>query len=96
MDEADALSRQVLALPGVELRPSRWGADPAFWVFGREFLHCHGGEVEMRVTRRRMAEALRLPGVVRRTRTSDWVQVPLDATDVVMRLAKLALEANQP
>ncbi len=50
----------------------------------------------MRVTRRRMAEALRLPGVVRRTRTSDWVQVPLDATDVVMRLAKLALEANQP
>jgi Family of unknown function (DUF5519) len=85
----------MLTLPGVEQRPSRWGADPAFWAAGRELVHCHRGEVEVRVTRRRMAEALGEPGVVRRTLTSEWVQVPLGQTDVVMRLARLALEANR-
>ncbi len=58
-------------------------------------IHCHDGEVEVRVTRRHMAEALGQPGVVRRTRTSDWVQVPLADTELVVRLARLALEANR-
>jgi hypothetical protein len=90
-----ALTRRLLALPGVEQRPSRWGADPAFWAGGRELVHCHRGEVEVRVTRRRMQEALNQPGVVRRTRTSDWVQVAAADHDLVVRLTRLALEANQ-
>ena len=81
-------------LPGAEELPSRWGADPAFWVGGREIVHCHGGEVEVRVTRRLMSGALSHPGAVRRSRTSDWVQVPISETDLIMELAAMAASAN--
>lgn len=84
----------MLAMPAVEQRPSRWGADPAFWIGGREFVHCHGRVVEVRITRRLMPLALRDPRTIRRTRTSDWVQVPLAATDLVMTLAVLAVAPN--
>ena len=81
-------------VPGAEELPSRWGADPAFWVDGREIVHCHGGEVELRVTRRHMSEALSHPRAVRRSRTSDWVQVPISETDLIMELAEIAASAN--
>ena len=85
----------MLKLGDVEERPSRWGANPAFWAGGRELVHCYAGEVEVRVTRRRMHEALEVPGVVRRTRTSDWVQLPLADIDLVVQLTRVALEANR-
>ncbi len=93
---AHALLRQrLLALPGFEERPSRWGADPAFWIRGREIVHCHGAEVEVRVTRSLVSEALRDPRVIRRTRTSDWVKVPVRETELIVRLADRAIRANQ-
>jgi len=82
-------------IPGVEERPSQWGADPAFWIDNREFVHVHAGEVEIRVTRRRMRDALSDPRVVRRTPTSDWVQVPIGESALAQRLARVALDANR-
>lgn len=82
-------------LPDVEERPSRWGADPAFWIDNREFVHVHGAVVEIRVTRRRMRDALADPRVVRRTRTSDWVQIPIGDSVLAQRLARMALDANR-
>jgi hypothetical protein len=95
MSHTGTLRRRLLSADGVEERPSRWGADPAFWVAGRELVHCHGGVAEVRVTRRLMTEALDHPEVVRRTRTSDWVQVPISQTDLIVRLAALAIDANR-
>jgi hypothetical protein len=92
-DLSDLRSR-MLAMPAVEQRPSRWGADPAFWIGGREFVHCHGRLAEVRVTRSLMPKALRDARAIRRTRTSDWVQVPLAETDLVMSLAVLAVAPN--
>lgn len=94
MRAIDALRQRLVAVPGIEERPSRWGADPAFWIAGREFVHCHGDQVEVRVTRSLMAEALRDPRVVRRTRTSDWVQIPIAATDLIAGLAEHAAAKN--
>jgi hypothetical protein len=90
----DALRQRLLAVPGVKERPSRWGADPAFWIAGREFAHCLGEQVEVRVTRSLMAEALSDPRVIRRTRTSDWVQIPIAATDLIAGLAEHAAAKN--
>jgi hypothetical protein len=41
-----------------------------------------------------MTEALSDPRVIRRTRTSDWVQVPITETELIARLAKRAVAAN--
>jgi hypothetical protein len=90
----DALRQRLLAIPGIDERPSRWGADPAFWIAGREFVHCHGDQAEVRVTRTLMTEALSDPRVIRRTRTSDWVQIPIAATDLIAGLAERAIAAN--
>lgn len=90
----EALRYRILALPGIDERPSRWGADPAFWIAGREFVHCHGDQAEVRVTRSLMTEALSDPRVIRRTRTSDWVQVPIAETELIARLAERAVVAN--
>jgi hypothetical protein len=95
MTATEALRERLLGTDGVEERPSRWGADPAFWVAGREFVHCHRGVAEVRVTRRLMSEALDHPAVVRRSRTSDWVQIPLSETDLIVRLATRAIDANR-
>jgi len=81
-------------LPAVERRPSRWGADPAFWIDGREFVHFHGDEVEIRLTGKLIAR-LDDPRVARRTRTSDWVAVPVAEQELALELARAALEANR-
>ena len=57
-------------------------------------MHCHGDQAEVRVTRSLMTEALRDPRVVRRTRTSDWVQMPIAETDLIASLAERAVAAN--
>ncbi len=82
-------------MPGVAQRPSRWGANPAFWVSGREFVHHHAGEIEVRVTRWGMAQALSNPKVVRRSPHSDWVQIAASETELIVRLARAAADANR-
>ena len=89
-DLVDALR----TLPDVEERPSQWTGGPAFWLDGREIVHFHGDEVEIRLTRRVIAE-VDDRRVARRTRTSDWVAVSLRERELALDLARAAVEANR-
>jgi Family of unknown function (DUF5519) len=88
------LEDRLARLPGVEPRPSQWTGSPAFWVDGREIVHFHGGEVEIRLTRR-LINKLDDPRVWRRTRTSDWVGVRVEEVALALELARRAVEANR-
>jgi hypothetical protein len=57
-------------------------------------VHCHGDQAEVRVTRSLMTDALSDPRVIRRTRTSDWVQVPIGATELIASLAERAVAVH--
>jgi hypothetical protein len=91
---SERLLERLRRLPGLEEAPSQWTGGPAFWTQGREIVHFHRGEAEVRVTRRRM-DVLEDERVVRRTRTSDWVIVSADEEELIMELAQAALEANR-
>jgi hypothetical protein len=88
------LEEQLAQLPGLEARPSQWTGAAAFWVEGREIVHFHGDEVEIRLTRRLLNE-LDDARVWRRTRTSDWVGVRVEEGELALELARRALEANR-
>ena len=92
---SDRQLARLRALPDVEEAPSQWTRAQAFWIDGREFVHLHGDAIELRVTRRLVDAALANERVVRRTRTSDWVIVPLAEEDLIVELATSALEANR-
>ena len=81
-------------LPHVEEAPSQWTGGPAFWLDGREVVHFHGDDVEIRLTRTLIAK-LDDERVARRTRTSDWIVVPACERELVLELARAALEANR-
>jgi hypothetical protein len=91
----DVLAR-LRALPHVEEAPSQFHGEPAFWIDGREFAHLHlrHDEVELRLTRGLIGR-LDDPRVARRTKTSDWVAIPLAEVELVAELAYAALEANR-
>lgn len=83
-------------LPDVEEAPSQFHGEPAFWIDGREFAHLHraDGEIELRLTRKLIGR-LDDPRIARRTKSSDWVAVPLEEVELVAELAYAALEANR-
>jgi Family of unknown function (DUF5519) len=93
------MNEQLLArlaeLPGVEQRPSQFHGEPAFWIDGHEFVHTHGEEwIEIRLTGK-LINRLDDERALRRSRASDWVMVdPLHA-DLVLELARQALDANR-
>jgi hypothetical protein len=93
-EDVSALLAELQQLPDVEERPSQFADIPAFWIDGREFLHLHGPYVEIRLTRKRIAR-LDDERVAQRARTSDWVIVPAGERELVVRLAREALEANR-
>ncbi len=84
---------RLRALPQLEEGPSQWTGATAFWLDGREIVHFHSGEVEVRLTRKLIGR-LDDPRVARRTRTSDWVIVPAGEPDLVVELTREAIEAN--
>ena len=90
--------RELLAalaqLPSVEQRRSQFADIPALWIDGREFLHVHGADVEIRLTRKEIAR-LDDERVAQRARASDWVIVPAAERDLIHELARTALEANR-
>jgi glucose-6-phosphate isomerase len=91
----DELMKRLSELPDVEEAPSQWNARPAFWIDGREFVHFQtDDEIEVRLTRKLINE-LDDARVTRRTRTSDWVVVGIGESDLVVDLAKRALDANR-
>ncbi len=74
---AEALGDMILALPHVELRPSRFGEGAAFWVGHREVAHFHpGNELDVRLTRpcvRALRDELADDPRVSARPGSDWV-----------------------
>ena len=93
MTRSRAIVTALRQLPALEEAPSRWGADPAFWTNGREIVHFHEKGVEIRLTRK-LIRRLDDERPIERTRTSDWVFVPFGEEDLIMQLAKQAIEAN--
>ena len=91
---AELLGR-LRALPDVEERPSQFNEEPAFWIDGREFVHFHGDQwIELRLTGR-LISRLDDERALRRTRTSDWVMVETRHTDLIVDLARQALQVNR-
>ena len=91
---AELLGR-LRSLPEVDERPSQFNGEPAFWIDGREFVHFHGDQwIEVRLTGR-LINRLDEERAMRRSRTSDWVMVDTRHTDLIVDLARQALEANR-
>ena len=89
-----SLLDDLRALPGVEEAPSQFHGETAFWIGGREFLHFHGAaSVEIRLTRK-VIRGLDEPRAPQRSRESDWVIVDVRERELVVDLARRALEAN--
>ncbi len=90
----EALLAELSALGGVEVAPSQWTGDPALWVDGREIVHAHGDWIEIRLTGKLITQ-LDDERAARRTRTSDWVLVEARERELILELARRAVEANR-
>jgi hypothetical protein len=92
------MNKQLLAalrdLPDVEVAPSQWTAEPAIWVDGREIVHAHREWVEVRLTGK-LINQVEDERVLRRARTSDWVMVDKKERELILDLARRAVEANR-
>ena len=94
MAASPSLLDGLRALPDVEEAPSQWNRQTAFWIDGREFVHFHADEVEVRLTGT-LINRLDDRRVARRTRTSDWVVIPASEKELILQLARAALAANR-
>ena len=91
----DELFARLAELPDVEQRPSQFHGEPALWIDGREFVHTHGERwIEIRLTGR-LFNQLDDERAMRRSRPSDWVMVDANHADLIVGLARQALEANR-
>jgi hypothetical protein len=92
------MNEQLLAalrdLPEVEVAPSQWTGEPAIWVDGREILHAHREWIEVRLTGK-LINRVEDDRVLRRARTSDWVMVDAGERELILELARQAVEANR-
>jgi predicted transcriptional regulator len=91
----EEIMARLAELPDVEQRPSQFHGEPALWIDGREFLHTHGDRwIEIRLTGKLIGR-LDDERAMRRSRTSDWVMVETQHADLIVELARRALEANR-
>jgi Luciferase len=90
----EKLLQELSGLPGVEVAPSQWTREPAIWVDGREIVHAHGNWIEVRLTGR-LINAVDDDRVLRRARTSDWIMVDAAERELIVDLARQAVEANR-
>ncbi|HEX2287216.1 MAG TPA: luciferase family protein [Gaiellaceae bacterium] len=91
----EELMATLAELPGVEQRPSQFHGEPALWIDGREFVHTHGDRwIEVRLTGK-LINRLDDERAMRRSRSSDWVMVEAQHADLIVELARQALEANR-
>jgi Family of unknown function (DUF5519) len=92
------MNEQLLAdlrgLPDVEVAPSQWTGEPAVWLEGREIVHAHGEWIEIRLTSK-VINRLDDERAMRRARTSDWVMIDARERDLILELARRAVEANR-
>jgi luciferase-like monooxygenase len=95
MAAVERLAERLRELPGVEEAPSQFNRDlSAFWIDGREFVHFHGGEIEIRLTRRLISK-LDDDRVYQRARNSEWVALSAREVDLALDLARRARDANR-
>jgi hypothetical protein len=91
----EQLLARLAELPGVEQRPSQFHGEPALWIDGREFVHTHGDDwIEIRLTGK-LINRLDDERALRRSRTSDWVMVHASHADLILDLARQALDVNR-
>ncbi|HEV8603047.1 MAG TPA: luciferase family protein [Gaiellaceae bacterium] len=90
----DELLSELRRLPDVEVAPSQWTGEPAIWIDGREIVHAHDDWIEVRLTGN-LINGLDDERAMRRARTSDWVMVDSAHRDLVLDLARQAVEANR-
>ena len=90
----ERLLAELSAIDGVEVAPSQSTGEPALWVDNREIVHAHGDWIEIRLTGK-LFNQLDDERAMRRSRTSDWVMVDANHADLIVDLARQALEANR-
>jgi hypothetical protein len=90
----ESLLEELRRLPDVEVAPSQWTGKPAIWIDGREIVHAHGRWIEVRLTRKRIGK-VDDDRVLRRARTSDWVMVDASHEQLILDLARQAVEVNR-
>jgi hypothetical protein len=90
----ERLLTDLRALPGIEVAPSQWTGEPAIWVDGREIVHAHNEWIEVRLTGK-LINKVEDDRVLRRARTSDWVMVDRKERELILDLARQAVEANR-
>jgi Luciferase len=88
------IERLARSFPELEQRSSQFTGGPALWLGGREVVHAHGDELEIRITRR---EASRRDhdGFWQRTRGSDWVGLDAANEELAFELVRVAIDANR-
>jgi hypothetical protein len=90
----ERLLAELSALPGVEVAPSQWTGEQAIWVDGREIVHAHREWIEVRLTGK-LINQVEDDRVLRRARSSDWVMVDRKEGELILDLARQAVEANR-
>jgi luciferase-like monooxygenase len=88
------LLTELRRLPDIEVAPSQWTGEDALWVGGREIVHAHGDWIEIRLTGKLISQ-LDDERALRRARTSDWVMVAAAERELILELARQAVEANR-
>jgi hypothetical protein len=88
------LLTELRRLPDIEVAPSQWTGEDALWVCGREIVHAHGDWIEIRLTGK-LINKLDDERALRRARTSDWVMVDAAERELILDLARQAVEANR-
>jgi len=92
----------LLTIPGSVVAPSSFVDGPALWVNGKEILHRDAdGPYDIRLTRsviRSYRDRLRADSriILRRSSSSDWIEVIGDDVSLVVELATLAVAAHIP
>jgi len=90
----DKLLEELAGLQGVEVARSQWTGEPAIWSDGREIVHAHDRWIEVRLTGK-LINRVEDDRVLRRSRTSDWIMVDAAEQELIVDLARQAVEANR-
>jgi hypothetical protein len=98
----EALERGLVAIPGVERRPSRYGDGLSYFTGAHEIAHFHGDRrLDVRLARQELRE-LRAEGPIdqrlrTRGRVADWAEIHLAEVEEIpfaLMMFERAVRAN--
>ena len=96
MDATEKLCAALSAIPGVEVRTSRFGSGskPAWLVAGHEFAHLHSASlIDLRLPRPLQAKLRADPRAHFRTGRSEWLELEFRSPTDVTKIVTLARQA---